>query len=128
MDREQIEAQASADHERRYDPNNAPTFAWAEQKLAYMGGECEEVRFESGRTLVHLFNPQQPRTGGVCPARDNAAMLGQEIVRRWNAYESLLAACILMVEGHPLNGNSHCPDCKSSRAAEAAIAKARAGV
>lgn len=102
MNREQIEVQASADYEsRQYDPNNAPTFAWAGQKLHYIGGECEEVRFESGRTLVHLFNPQQPRSGGVCPTRDNAAMLGRELVRRWNAYPNLLAAARAV---------SECPD------------------
>lgn len=92
---DEIEAIASADHEsRHYDPNNAPTFAWSGQSLHYMGGECEEVRFDSGKTLLYLFNPQRPRTGGVCPARDNAQMLAMEIVKRWNAHRDLLDAAI----------------------------------
>lgn len=99
MNREQIEARASADHERRYDANNAPTFAWSDQRLHHMGGECEEVRFESGRTLVHLFNPQQPLSGSVCPARDNAAMLGRELAVRWNSYAALVVACKRVRDG-----------------------------
>ncbi len=40
------------------------------------------------------------------------------------AAPDLLAACKLIVLAHPLNGNSNCHECKASRAAEAAIAKA----
>lgn len=40
------------------------------------------------------------------------------------AAPDLLAACKMIVEAHPLNGNTNCAECKASRAAEAAIAKA----
>lgn len=44
------------------------------------------------------------------------------------AAPDLLAACKLIVEAHPLNGNANCGECKASRAAEAAIAKAEGQV
>jgi len=43
------------------------------------------------------------------------------------AAPELLDACRLIVKAHPLNGNTSCPLCDASRAAEAAIAKATGG-
>lgn len=42
------------------------------------------------------------------------------------ALREALAVCELSVKGHPANGNTNCPDCITSRAAEAAIPKIRA--
>lgn len=80
------------------DPHNRPTVPWDGDTLHFMGGECAEVRFGYGKTLVYLHNPQRPRSGSVCPCPENARALGRELARRWNARQALKAIAATRVD------------------------------